>query len=375
MVPCCAVYLSHTTKEPCSAYMAHLSSPVKLSPPSFKRNAEIELFRFFSAVAVVLFHLHICSGGLLAVDFFFILSGALMTRSVVFSKKAGQEVKLTPFLWKKLKSFYPELLAAVIIGMSAAFLKDDFSSYLHRCYYSLMNEVLLLRMTALSSDPTMGGCPQSWYLSSMMVGMVLVFPIVKYLRQPVVMLVAGFLVSGYLVQRAGGLQESSYCDWYGITYSGNIRAVGDLLLGSASLYAAEYLKRCNFSDALRIALTAVKYFAVLGTLLMYSVRYRLTEPFILLLCMCIVCSCLADKTLGFYNEKWAKICIFLGKMSLPIYLAHWPIVRVLPKLEGVAVLRESYMVYPACFLILSALVCTVHLSACAMRKLGEKGCS
>lgn len=352
--------------------MAHIFSSVKQTPRISGRNAEIELFRFLSAVAIVLFHLHICSGGLLAVDYFFILSGALMTRGVVFSKKSAHEVNLTTFFCKKLKAFYPELLAAVIIGMSAAFLRDDFSSYLYRCYYSLMNEVLLLRMTALSSDPTMGGCPQSWYLSSMMIGVVLVFPLVKYLRQPVMILVAGCLVCGYLVQRAGGVQGGSYCDWYGIAYSGNIRAVGDLLLGSASLYAAEYLKRCELSDVLRFALTTVKYLAMLGTLLMYSVRCRPAESFFLVLCMCIICSCFADKTLNFHNETWIKLCIFLGKMSLPLYLAHWPIVRLLPKLEEVAVLRESYMAYPACFLILIALVCAVHLSACSMRKLGEK---
>lgn len=356
--------------------MEHSSSLSPQSPQLSGRNADIEMFRFLAAVAVLMFHLHLWSGGLLAVDFFYILSGALMTRSLVFSKRASSAsgVDLTDFFFRKLKSFYPELLAAVIIGMLASVAKDDPSTYLHRCYFALVNEVCLLRMTALSSDPTMGSCPQSWYLSSMMIAGVIVFPVIKYVRKPALIFVAGCMICGYLVQCAHGLQGASNCDWYAITYSGNIRAVGDMLLGSASLYAAEYLKNTEFSALMRTVITMVKYLAMSVALLMFVVRYRPTEAFVLLLCMCIVSCCFSNKDRSINNAVWHRICLFLGKVSLPLYLAHWPIVRLFPKLEGMEMPGKYYLTYPILLLVLTLLIYMVYFIACCLRKLARRFC-
>lgn len=343
-------------------------------PRKAGRNAEIEFLRFAASVAVVLFHLHLIDAGLLAVDFFFILSGTLMARSMFFSlksSKVGVEA-LTPFFFRKLRSFYPELLVAVLIGLVASLTKDDMCVFWHRCYCTLINEVCLLRMTGICTSPEMGSCPPSWYLSSMMIAVVVTYPIIRYVRNPILLFFSGCLILGCLVQHAGCMQ-TSHVDWYAVTYSSNIRAVGDFLLGASVCYAAEYLKVTELSVVVRRWLTVVKYVAVALLLLMFTVRYRPTEPSVVLLCSYVICCCFSGKSMAPHGERWNKLCCFLGKLSLPVFLAHWPLVRLLAKLEKISFLQDTYTLYPLLFLVLGALIAPVHLGGAWLRLVTARG--
>ena len=334
-----------------------------------RRNAELEMFRFIAAAAIVLFHLGVCSGGLLAVDFFFILSGALMARSLIFSDRVRRErIEVTAFIIRKVKVFYPELIAAVFMALPVHLIREDITTFLHRFFYAFINEVCLLRMTALCSHPAEGVCPPAWFLSSMVVAMVVVYPVIKYVRNPVMLLVSGCLICGYLVHYAGGLIGGSAFDWYAVTYSGNIRAVGDFMLGAATCHAAEFLKNKDVSHLLAQFLTILKYAAMALLLVMLSVRYLPVEPAILLLCMIVIGCCLSGKCWEPKGKCWYQISAILGRISLPLFLAHWPLVHVQTTLRAISFVRDMHMVYPLLLLLLIVLVLIVHIVAYYLRK-------
>ena len=75
-----------------------------------QRISEIEILRVVAAIVIMLFHMNVLpGGGRLAVEFFAILSGLLMARSVEKKKELGIIQSTRSFITGKIQSFYPEL--------------------------------------------------------------------------------------------------------------------------------------------------------------------------------------------------------------------------------------------------------------------------
>lgn len=110
-------------------------------------------------------------------------------------------------------------------------------------------------------------------------------------------------------------------DWIGFTYEGNIRAVGELLLGSFAFSAVQAIKRVEILLPGRMLVGVVRY-AMLGVMF-YVARDAETDfQWLSLLAawgiVVIAFSCTGIDSFVFNN----RFCIFLGKLSLPLYLSH-----------------------------------------------------
>ena len=292
---------------------------------STKKNAEIELLRFLTALLIVGFHAGVLKGGYLGVELFFMLSGCLM--AVSMQRYAAQPLlnheqlnrETVDFLKRKLKGFLPELLVtcplfaawySVLLGVqgeSPMILVANINNFVD-------DSVLLLRFTGLFpwSDYNIA----SWYLSCMMLASCLLFPLFRRCGYAPYLLAIALLLLGTIVMQSAD-------DWTvccGVVYKYNIRAIGGMAVGYFLYPAVQWLKALALKPWQRCALSAVKW-GCFGMLCCYSALMVPNEGSILVpiavMLIIIFAGVGADSSL--YQNR---VCLFLGRLSLPLYLSH-----------------------------------------------------
>lgn len=197
-----------------------------------QRNATIELMRFLFASSIILFHiagtlwdrklilfsseefkLTLFRNGYIGVEFFFLVSGFLMAKSIY--RRQSQECigKLQPepvgvetirFLWGKVKALWPYYLPACAIGCLLFLLTKE---NLHPGWFvPYLPSLFFLQETGLS-DASFTGLP-SWYISSMLIAMAVLYPICRkfyFSFTSLFGLLLGILMTGALIQLNGNL--------------------------------------------------------------------------------------------------------------------------------------------------------------------------
>ena len=83
---------------------------------------EIEGLRAAAVGAVVLFHsgFGVVSGGFLGVDVFFVISGFLITRNIVYEME-GNEFRLSYFYWRRILRLFPASATTILATLLAGF--------------------------------------------------------------------------------------------------------------------------------------------------------------------------------------------------------------------------------------------------------------
>ena len=223
-----------------------------------KRNTTIDILRLVFALIIMLHHSRyflgydrcVFAGGSLAVEFFFIVSGFLMAKKAAgpgspAAEKEGGDFGTARFLLGKLDAVLPEMLAGWLIGFAviaaadslpAASLADKLKEYLW--------EPLMLRMTGIYTGGFNG---VTWYISSMLLCMAVLYPLTR--RYPDMMTkvaapMISLLLLGYLCRNFDHPREPS--EWLGFTFKGNIRAMAEISLGIAAYRISARISRIEF---------------------------------------------------------------------------------------------------------------------------------
>lgn len=292
-----------------------------------KRNGEIEFFRFLFAVVVLLEHMGILPHGGVAVEFFFALTGYLTMASLNKAKVSGAPCLSTfAFVFRKIKSFYPELLISMILVIGVHFLtgEHDYRYYL-RPAETIINNVLLLKMSGLCQSPSDLNGP-TWFLSSMLLAIFVVYPLLRKFGANGFLFAIALSICGFLCTYHGSL--TGVYDWIGFTYEGNIRAVGDILLGAFAFPVVQTIKSVEILLPGRLLACAVRY-VMLGIMFYVAMDTGTDFQWLSLLAawgmVVIAFSGIGIDAYAFNN----KLCLFLGKLSLPLYLSHRGFTRCL----------------------------------------------
>lgn len=299
-----------------------------------KRNAKLDALRFLYACAVFFAHSYVFKekgylfrGGRISVEFFFILSGYLMAVSIQRTMSTvGPAVDLGEetwaFLGKKIRSFMPELLASLVIGffwMEVTW-QDASIRLIGKRLLSAIWEPLLLYMSGLGNTKING---VDWYLSAMILSMLILYPICrKYFSMSthVIMPAIVILIYGYFCRFDG--TTTNVLTEMGFFYKGTVRAFAGLALGVAGYPIITALKEREYTQKQRVLLTiaeTVIYIAIFGYMFKYSKKqYNMIFVLFIFVGFCITCM---EK--GCLDHLFSqKICSFLGKSSLLIYLSH-----------------------------------------------------
>lgn len=294
-----------------------------------QRNGKIELMRFVFSVIIAGYHLgcslnfdrELFQKGYLAVEFFFMVSGFLLAKSLVryHSGSSGQLISDSlRFMGKKYLSLY-RYYAVVIVMTCIAWipvLHLSLKKWLIKVLESLPT-FLLVQMAGFRYVDWM---VPVWYVSAMLIVMFILTPVlIRWGRTyslyfaPVIAL----LLWGFIWQKSGHFNVST--EWKDhVLNLGLMRAFADISIGCTFFYIVQsgILKRFR-----SFALSAAGIFCYL-IILLYTIMdiQKSAEPAIVFLTAAAVLVTFGNEnTFRFLNNRF--IC-FLGKASLPVFLCH-----------------------------------------------------
>ncbi len=291
-------------------------------------NGIISLWKFVFCIMIVIFHVteripeqgNWMKNGAIGVEFFFLVSGYLMAKKALNVKEnnvhLGQEN--IQYIWKKVKSFFPYILIAFICSF---IVKSWYNEYSKSQIINSIWNLFLLDMSGIKSTPIVG---QTWYISSMLISMLILYPLVRkykknfiYIMAPVIVI----LVSGYLSHKTGNLRGPT--TWMGITYKGTLRAFFELSLGTILYEISEKIKRINFTNIGKLIITLIEVVGFVSILFIVNIQNASNKyDFCMLLILSISITLAFSGNTLFYNFTNKKFIYYLEKLSLPIYLNH-----------------------------------------------------
>lgn len=313
-----------------------------------QKNGKIELLRFLFSIGILCFHIQkYISGeiapktgihfslfyyGSMGVEFFFILSGFLMAASICFATERQKEVPLGSatfqFIKNKFVSLIPMRLIVFVLLFAATIFSESWNIVtIIKKMLSFIPGFLLVHMSGL-------GVPYinhiEWYLSAMLIGMLMVYPLLRnnfdVFSRIVAPLVSVFIL-GYMFKTYGRLTGVNA--WDGLCYRPMLRSIAELSLGVVCFAIYQYLKDTNPSPLQRLAFTCFEAlcWVVVFTMMMLTLPRKYEFYILIFIAIGVVCS-FSNLSYGaqlFHN----KFCFYLGKLSLPIYLCQLiPIVLV-----------------------------------------------
>ena len=232
------------------------------------------------------------------------------------------------FILHKIRSFLPEFLIAWWIGFVLIGVVRQYGIYDYlKAFGNDFWELTLVKMSGLFTHGIDGAM---WYLSAMLLGMAILYPLLRTKRDLMTHLVCPLLalfLYGYLCQAEGHPRDPAV--WLGLCYKGLVRAVAGLCTGVVICMAVRRLKRFSPSGLTKTG-NALAIGAQLLCLLL-TIRYMAEqEPseydyfymFLLMLLVLISFSGFGLESVLGNSQRLHLLSAFLGKYSLSLYLGH-----------------------------------------------------
>lgn len=273
----------------------------------------------------------------MAVEFFFLLSGLLMSKSIakLSADSPQQSMKdllneTQVFILRKFKSFYPELLVALCFCCVFFLIARDFSwrSACSEFPKTFLGDVCLLKMTGLIT-PYDYVNSVVWYLSSMLIGMSLLYPLIKRIGVSLTLFILAACMTGATLHAFGRITLPFH--HLGWTLQGNVRGFSEMAMGACAYPLAAKLAAFPLRRWCKWGLTGIKILLLfIALILLRNGRPEYDGLFIALswLLLIIVFSG-QDADCPLYNNA---VFLWLGKLSLPLFLCHRAYVLHLPTL-------------------------------------------
>lgn len=300
-----------------------------------KRNQVIDIAKLLCCICVLLNHTSNLKNGIgdgypvlmqygfLSVEFFFIVSGFLMTKKAFTDTSDNLGTSTLSFIIRKVTIIYPFFFIAWLI----AFIVDAFIKH------SVVKEIIVHLLMALPSNlflemtgiPSYNVLAPTWYLSAMIICLVVLFPLAKKEKEAFCFIISPlffFASYAYIAEKVGNLGFiEPVAD--GVIHIGLLRGVAGISLGSLSYGLCEKLKAVPLSKRGHTFCTLAEvtsYFCAIG--LMFS-QSRFRPDFI------VVFFFFVAVTISFSNTSYTA-CLFkkehplIGQYSLTLYLCDAP---------------------------------------------------
>lgn len=343
--------------------------------PAKTRNGEIDFWKFVFSIMVVQFHSSNLTkikttpfvGAAIAVEFFFLVSGYLMAASISRYKEGDIVVGRDSrnFMLHKIRGLCPEIFIAWGIGFFVQHIakKNVTAVSLVKDLMTGVWDLFFLRESGLEGFKAN---PAAWYISAMLLAMLVLVPLFFRNRDVFLNVWAPILAIaslGFLSKNVGNLRGPT--DWLGFCYKGWLRAVGELCMGAICWGVVQKIKEAPFSKLARMLLGGLElccYFGVIA----WSYSHKGSQmDFVMLLLFAVgVTVTFSGKAVfsSFFNKP---LVYFLGKISFPVYLAHnyWShaLTRMYP--------GQSYVqLYPKYVLAVIFTTAVIFLAAKGLRR-------
>ena len=311
------------------------------------KNKALEFWRFIFAIVICLYHYRaqisktFLPSGYLAVEFFFIISGYLLAKSVLSSiqsmdtNHSSPEIDTLRFFWKKIKRLWPHytLSLCISIMISVLFLKRY--SFIHVLRFGVP-EFFMLQMSGLSNVDFTGNAAD-WYVSSLILASFICYYLCRknfklfcYIASPVIALSC----YTYLYHTFGHL--GSVRSYRLNMYSGTIRAFAGICLGCMCFALVKFINK-NFKITKKGAFifSIVDLFCIALIIFRFSDEWKTSKDFLMLpIFLLLIINIFIDGR-GSIVQKIldAPYSMKLGKISYAIFLNHTIIRDVFKRIE------------------------------------------
>ncbi len=318
-----------------------------------KRNNLVELARFLFSILVVGYHIQMTflgdginffENGALAVEFFFLISGYFLARSIEkISAKENYNPALEScgFMGNKIKGILPTHLTAIIV-IIVVLLTYNFANSGNIILNGLPS-IFLVQMGGVWTEAYASALiVPEWYLSSMLLCMLFIVPIALLLRKKIK---KGILVIPILLGVLGVIAVIyGLCtNWaFTTTFVYDLRAWGEMCVGMFAYYLSTVIAKKDLKTAPSVTLKVVEMICYCAPIILGFVPIsKSLEP----VCMVVAVVCIfvaisitfAGKGVAVTNSKVNKALGYLGSLSLAIYLFHPVIITLLEYVGGLKI--------------------------------------
>lgn len=313
-----------------------------------KKNGFIELCRFLFMWGIVSHHAMFLPdpgyipiwGGYISTDFFFILGGYFLLRD---SQKAGlggsgQDSAIYQ-VYKKFRQFYPYFFVSIVISFALYHIAND-QMQIHTILVDFLKGIpQLLFLSQAGLGGMNDGVPQyigtMWYASVLMVGLLVVYPLMRWSKSYFPTAIAPVLTLacyGYIFTQFNSLGAVN--EWCGFCYAGCLRAVGGLCLGAFLNYLVHAIPKHKLTLFGDVVISLVQLATIASSFYLMAHSYGYTDLMqVMLFCVLIVVSFTEDSILNRLCN--CKPCFALGKLSMVIFVT-----------QGLAYSYPSLLPYP-----------------------------
>ena len=340
------------------------------------RNNLVELARFLFSLLVVGYHvqmtwagdgLQFFAGGALAVEFFFLISGYFLARSIE-KINAKEQHRLLPetgrFMWGKIKSILPVhivAIIAVIIVILATKLGEAGGIILKG-----MPSIFLVQMAVVWDGSFANALiVPEWYLSAMLITMLFMVPIALLLRKKMKGVFVTLILVGIIIV---ALVICGFATHWAMpqNFVYDLRAWGEMCVGMFAYYLATFIAKKEIkqtaSKVLPIVEIALYIIPFVFGFVPFPADYAYITMIVAVVCVFGAISItFSGKGLQIKNTRLNAAFGYLGGISLAIYLFH-PVLISLFEYGQIALPFWAYHL-----IIFSAAICAAILYDLAKR--------
>jgi peptidoglycan/LPS O-acetylase OafA/YrhL len=341
-----------------------------MAKASKPRNNLVELGRFVYSLLVLGYHVQFSysddevdffENGALAVEFYFLLSGYFLARSL---EKLVKDDKTTFF--KKVYFFMKNKITALlnvhflsIIVVIIIILCFDISSFWDKFLNGIPSIFFVQMAIVWSGDFNKALIVPEWYLSAMLFCMLFMVIIFLLLGQSVKGIYSTIILVGILILITvivGLITSWKFNE--NIVY--DIRAWGEMSIGMFSYYLSIYIKNKTFGNIFNLILKIVEMIGYSLPVIFGSIPVS-TNYQVYLMMVTVICEFLAvtitfsEKGNIIKNQNLNKAFGYLGAISLPIYLFHPVIITLIDYINKSIPKWVKYLIVFPSTLILSFL--------------------
>lgn len=327
------------------------------------RNRTIDFWKFVYSIIIMLQHSReirgytlFLIGGSIGVEFFFIVSGYLMVASFERQEKCGEIAQDTfDFIKRKSKPLFPAVWASGIIGIivTNVIAHSTIKEWM-KCVVNNVWAFLLIDFSGMRGKPVNG---VTWYLSAMLLIMLILYPIMcknKELFLTVVAPAITLFSLGFLYQNYGNPRNPTR--WIGFSYKGLIRGFGEICLGAVCFAITTRFQKIQLTSIGHAFFTFAENTCYLIVLFAACTMKATRYDYVLILLFAIaICLSFSGQTIE-YSFLSKKTATALASFGFFLYLGHVYWARSLNSVFPVLCYEALLMVYIICSISTAILI-------------------
>ena len=314
----------------------------------------VDFLRFFAAIMIIFRHFSMVGGPKVEshffVEFFFMLTGFFIFKH--FQKpeffRNSQATKMREsiaYAWKRFKAFLPYTIPVVLVcALAFAYIYYSRSHYWPYTVKLIHNALIEPFMLPAQVSPLNGRfITPIWYLSVMVFFMPLVAYIAQQKKQDVLVFVM-IPVSWIFLTTVADL-HATFSVAHALTA---VRGIVSMLMGGVIYYLVKQIQKDKFSTKKSVLWTIVEIVLYILMALVAFWRFRPSTAIIVLSFIALFIT-LSGKS--FTTKVKGKIFNFLGAISLPLFMWHFGIIRIVKEYPGMGMLRRTLIVFGGSIII------------------------